>query len=216
MTEMQHPHRSIARHGSASDAERRQGNAAEHHREVAADLLGEGVLQHLHQRHHGRDGPDEGGLYSHFDSKEALWNAAYERAVEIWRGIVFKGVRKVSDPLDRIAKTIENDLRDYCCGEVFEGGCFFFNSLVELSGQSPVMSGRIVEGFMQFSDLLASWLEEAKTEGKLKPGVRIKEVADFIVTSINGAAALYVATRSDRFPRASERQLNAYIQTLRA
>jgi TetR/AcrR family transcriptional repressor of nem operon len=161
-------------------------------------------------------GLTKGGLYSHFDSKEDLWNAAYERAVEIWRGIVFKGVRKVSDPLDRIAKTIGNDLRDYCCGEVFEGGCFFFNMLVELSGQSSVMSGRIVEGFMQFSDLLASWLEEAKSEGKLRPGVRIKEVSDFIVTSINGGAALYVATRNVRFPLAVERQLNAYIRMLRA
>ena len=161
-------------------------------------------------------GLTKGGLYAHFDSKEALWNAAYERAVEIWKGIVFKGVRKVSDPLDRIAKTIENDLRDYCCGEVFEGGCFFFNMLVELSGQSPEMSGRIVEGFMQFSDLLASWLEEAKSEGKLKPGAKTKEIADFIVTSVNGAAALYIATRSPRFPRAIERQLNSYLRMLRA
>jgi hypothetical protein len=78
------------------------------------------------------------------------------------------------------------------------------------------MSGRILEGVVQFADLLASWLEEAKSQGKLKPGVRIKEVADFIVTSINGAAALYAATRSDRFPRAIERQLNSYIQMLRA
>jgi TetR/AcrR family transcriptional repressor of nem operon len=69
---------------------------------------------------------------------------------------------------------------------------------------------------MQFSDLLASWLEEARSEGKLKPGVRIKEAADFIVISINGAAALYVATRDNRFPRACERQLNAYIRTLGA
>jgi TetR/AcrR family transcriptional regulator, transcriptional repressor for nem operon len=161
-------------------------------------------------------GLTKGGLYAHFDSKETLWNAAYERAVEIWRGIVFKGVRKISDPLDRIAKTVENDLRDYCCGEVFEGGCFFFNSLVELSGQSPAMSGRIVAGFMQFSNLLASWLEEARSAGMLKPGVRIKEVADFITISINGAAALYVATRDGRFTRASERQLNSYIQMLRA
>jgi len=116
----------------------------------------------------------------------------------------------------RIARTIENDLRDYCCGEVFEGGCFFFNSLVELSGQYPEMSGRIVDGFMQFADLLALWLEEAKAEGKLKQGVRIKEVADFIVISINGAAALYVATRDSRFTRACERQLHSYIQSLRA
>ena len=161
-------------------------------------------------------GLTKGGLYAHFDSKEDLWNAAYERAVEIWRGIVFKDVRNVSDPLDRIGKTIENDLRDYCCGEVFEGGCFFFNSLVELSGQSAAMSGRIMEGFTHFSDLLASWLEEAKSEGKLRPGVRIQEVADFIVTSINGAAALYAATRNSRFPQAIEHQINTYLRMLRA
>lgn len=161
-------------------------------------------------------GLTKGGLYAHFDSKEALWNAAYERALEIWKGIVFQGVRKVSDPLDRIARTIENDLRKYVCGNVFEGGCFFFNMLVELSGQSPAMSGRILEGYMQFSDLIASWLEEARSAGGLKPGVRIKEVADFIVTSVNGAAALYIATRDNRFPRAIERQLHEYLQTLRA
>lgn len=161
-------------------------------------------------------GLTKGGLYAHFDSKEDLWNAAYDRAVEIWRGIVFKDVRNVSDPLDRIGKTIENDLRDYCCGEVFEGGCFFFNSLVELSGQSAAMSGRIMEGITRFSDLLASWLEEAKSEGKLRPGVRIREVADFIVTSINGAAALYAATRNSRFPQAIEHQINTYLRMLRA
>jgi hypothetical protein len=126
------------------------------------------------------------------------------------------GVRKIPDPLDRIAKTIENDLRGYICAEIFEGGCFFFNMLIELSGQSPAMSGRIVEGFMQFSNLLASWLEEAKSKGKLKPGVKTKEAADFIVTSVNGAAALYIATRSPRFPGAIEHQLNSYILMLRA
>lgn len=161
-------------------------------------------------------GLTKGGLYAHFDSKEDLWHAAYDRAVGIWKEIVFKGVRNVSDPLDRIGKTVGNDLRDYCCGEVFEGGCFFFNSLVELSGQSAPMSGRIMEGFMRFSDLLASWLEEAKSEGQLKPGVRIREVADFIVTSINGAAALYAATRDNRYPRAIEHQIVTYLRMLRA
>jgi len=43
-------------------------------------------------------GRTKGGLYAHFDGKEALRSAAYERAVEVWRGIVFKGVRKASDP----------------------------------------------------------------------------------------------------------------------
>ncbi|MBP2680034.1 MAG: hypothetical protein H6Q82_3099 [Deltaproteobacteria bacterium] len=54
-------------------------------------------------------GLTKGGLYSHFDSKEALWDAAYMRAVELWRGTVFKGVRKVSDPLDRAGQDREDD-----------------------------------------------------------------------------------------------------------
>ena len=51
----------------------------------------------------GATGLTKGGLYAHFDSKEEIWNAAYEKAVEM-KGIVFKGVRKVSDPLHRLRK----------------------------------------------------------------------------------------------------------------
>src|SRR5512136_946643 len=53
-------------------------------------------------------GLTKGGLYGHFASKEELWGAAYERAVAIWRGIVFKGAREVADPVARIEKVVEN------------------------------------------------------------------------------------------------------------
>jgi hypothetical protein len=45
--------------------------------------------------------------------------------------------------------------------------------------------------------------------------VRIKEVADFIVTSINGRPPCTWRPGTP-FPRAIERQLNAYIRMLRA
>jgi AcrR family transcriptional regulator len=35
-------------------------------------------------------GPTKGGLYGHFPSKEEIWNAVYDEAVRIWKGIVFK------------------------------------------------------------------------------------------------------------------------------
>jgi len=50
----------------------------------------------------------------------------------------------------------------------------------------------------------------------IEKSLQIFSVKGYYNTSINGAAALYVATRDNRFPRASERQFNAYIQTLRA
>lgn len=161
-------------------------------------------------------GLTKGGLYGHFASKEALWAAAYERAVEIWKEIVFEGVRGVSDPLERIAKVVENDLRGYVGGDVFTGGCFFFNMLVELSGQAPRMSGRILRGFVDFSRLLASWLEEAHRLGMLKPGIDHREAAEFITISLNGATALYAASRDPRILASTVRQLRAYLSQLRA
>ncbi len=161
-------------------------------------------------------GLTKGGLYGHFASKEELWGAAYERAVEIWKGIVFKGVRKIADPIARIEKVVENDLFGYCGGEVFAGGCFFFNMLVELSGQSETMSRRIRAGFMELAALLASWLEEADRKGMLRKGVNRGEVADFIVIAINGATALYTSSRDRRFLKETSGQLHAYLRHMRA
>ena len=161
-------------------------------------------------------GLTKGGLYGHFASKEELWGAAYERAVEIWKGIVFKGARKIADPLVRIEKVVENDLFRYCGAEVFAGGCFFFNMLVELSGQSETMSRRIRTGFMEFAGLLSSWLTEADRRGLLKKGVNHREAADFIVIAINGATALYTSSRDRRYLKETSNQLRAYLRQMRA
>ncbi len=69
----------------------------------------------------------KGGLYGHFKSKEEIWYAVYDQAVTIWKGIVFKGI---DDPLKRIEKALDNDLRNYLGKDVFKGGCFFLNMLV--------------------------------------------------------------------------------------
>ncbi len=160
-------------------------------------------------------GLTKGGLYGHFASKEDLWGAAYERAVGIWRRIVFKGVRDIPDPVARIEKVIENDLFAYCGGEVFAGGCFFFNMLVELSGQSEAMSRRVRGGIMALAALFASWLGEAERKGLVRKGVNRAEVADFIVVALNGASALYASSRDRRILKETSGQLHAYLRQLR-
>ena len=159
-------------------------------------------------------GLTKGGLYGHFESKEEIWIAAYERAVEIWQGIVITGVREIADPLERVIKTVENDLHGYVGREVFAGGCFFFNMLVELSGQSEAMSQRILEGFDRFSRLLAAWMREAVDLELLDPGVDTTEVAEFIVTALNGAAALYAAKRDPKILEQTVRQLKIHLQPM--
>ena len=160
-------------------------------------------------------GLTKGGLYGHFASKEDIWYAVYEEAVSIWKGIVFKGIRNDSDPLKRIEKFIENDMQDYLGADVFEGGCFFLNMLVELSGQSAAMSKQILRGFVRLSGLLRSWLTEADQKDMLRQDLDLKEVSNFIIISLNGAAALYISSRDRDILDQTVQQLKFYIKQLR-
>jgi TetR/AcrR family transcriptional repressor of nem operon len=160
-------------------------------------------------------GLTKGGLYGHFRSKEDIWYAVYNQAVMIWHDIVLKGAEDITDPLERIEKTIEKDMKNYLGADVFNGGCFFFNMLVELSGQSSSMAKSILKGFIKFSGLIKGWLKEADEKGMLKDALNLDEIAHFIVIALNGAAPLYAATRDSSVWKQTISQLHYYINELR-
>jgi TetR/AcrR family transcriptional repressor of nem operon len=160
-------------------------------------------------------GLTKGGLYGHFRNKQEIWSAVYDECVQVWKSIVFEGVRDITDPLARIKKVIENNLQNYLGAGVFDGGCFLCNALMELAGQSPDMSAYVLEGFKSFAKLLRRWLTEADQQGRLKEGLNLEEIAHFIVTSLNGAAPMYAASQDPAVWRQTLSQLNFYIESLK-
>ena len=160
-------------------------------------------------------GLTKGGLYGHFPSKEEIWYEVYDEAVMIWRKIVFAGVAESKDPLARIEKVVYNDLICYLGAEVFAGGCFFLNMLVELTGQSSRMSRHILRGFVRLSMLLQRWLKEAEEKGVIRPGLNHREIANFIVISVNGAAALYIPSRDRKILDTTITQIHQYLGQLK-
>jgi AcrR family transcriptional regulator len=157
----------------------------------------------------------KGGLYGHFQSKEEIWNAAYEECSRIWKSIVLDGVRDVADPLERLQRVIVNAMSHYLGAGVFEGGCLLFNSLVEFSREPSEIGGRILSGFKAFSNLLHSWLKEAEEKGMLKEGLDLQAIACFIVISINGTGPLYTASQDPAVWQQTIAQLRHYIDHLR-
>jgi len=160
-------------------------------------------------------GLTKGGLYGHFRNKEEIWYAVYAECVRIWKNIVFQDVKEIHDPLERIAKVVENSMKNYLGAGIFEGGCFLLNSLADLAGQSPAMSQHLLEGFQGFSRMLRRWLEEAAEQGLLKEGLNPAEIANFLVISLNGAAPLYAASQDPLVWQQTLAQLRFYLQSLR-
>ena len=160
-------------------------------------------------------GLTKGGLYGHFASKEDLWYAVYDEALGIWRETVFRGIQSSAAPLERIQTLIENDLKTKLGTHIFGGGCFFHSMLVELSGQSVAMSNHLMQGFNQLAGLLCTWLEQAEQQGLLKENLNFNEIANHIIISLNGAAALYAPSRDPAILDQTVSQLHFYIQQLK-
>jgi TetR/AcrR family transcriptional repressor of nem operon len=160
-------------------------------------------------------GLTKGGVYGHFRNKEEIWYAVYDECVRIWKSIVFQGVAEILDPLARIDRVMENSLKNYLGGGIFEGGCFLLNSLVDLAGVAPTMSNHVLAGFTGFAGLLRRWLEEAASQGLIKEGLNLSEVADFMVISVNGAAPLYAASKDPAVWQHTLAQMRFYTKSLR-
>ena len=68
---------------------------------------------------------------------------------------------------------------------------------------------------LAFSRLIRSWFEEADRLGILRRGLNPKETANFIIISLNGAAALYTASRDKAIWEVTASQLRTYVRQLR-
>ncbi|MBU1344296.1 MAG: TetR/AcrR family transcriptional regulator [Proteobacteria bacterium] len=160
-------------------------------------------------------GLTKGGLYAHFDSKESIWYAVYDKAVVIWRYVLFNNLRSISDPLKRTQVLIERHMRDYIGFEVFKGGCFFVNSLIEVSGQSESMTNCILKGFESYENLITSWIQDAREKNILVENINPQAIGNFIVTCLYGSAALYSGSRKPEIWENSILQLNFFINSLK-
>jgi AcrR family transcriptional regulator len=157
----------------------------------------------------------KGGLYAHFPGKESIWHETYDKAIAIWRYIIFKDMKEITDPLERIQTLIERHLRDYVGGEVFKGGDFFLNMLIEFAGQSEDKTKHILQGFSQLSEMLESWIDEAIQNGLFKEKINAKALGSFIVTSFYGTSALYAASRDPEIWKQTMTQLLCYLDSLK-
>ena len=157
----------------------------------------------------------KGGIYAHFKSKDLIWYACYDRAVAMWRNIIFDNMRMITNPYERLVRLIEKHLFDYVGSNIFKQGGFFLSMLIEFSGQCEDKTAHVLKGFTGYSQLIESWINEGVEKGLIKDTVNSNEVGNFIVSTFYGATVIYTASKNEKILRQAANQLHNFLKSLK-
>ena len=157
----------------------------------------------------------KGGLYAHFKSKEAIWYATYDKAIAIWKDVIFNNIRGIDCPLERLNHLIDRHLNEYIGKNTFEGGGFFLNMLIEFSVRMLPCTQHILRGFHRYAALIESWIVEAKDKQLIDASVNSKEAGHFIVCAFYGTTALYATAKDQTILQQTTNQLQHFVHSLR-
>lgn len=128
---------------------------------------------------------NSGSLYHFFPSKEDLLNAVLERYLDILRPAVMDHVENAtSDPIERVWALFgmyRMGLEAMGCAR----GCPIGNLALEVGDAYPKARALIDRNLRQWSSVVQGWLDDAGE--RLPPDVDRSELADFILTVMEGA-----------------------------
>lgn len=152
----------------------------------------------------------KGGLYNHFESKEALLSAVLGEARKIWRENNLAGLDEIKNPIEKLKMLLEN-YRDRYLKDTTKlpGGCIFVTLSVELDDQRPHLAQEINRGFAGLKGMINDFLDQGKSAGDLRNDVDTKAVTEMIFSIILGAAVIYGV---EKRPSGSDNSINAVIR----
>jgi AcrR family transcriptional regulator len=157
----------------------------------------------------------KGGLYNHFESKEALFYAVLKEARKIWREKNLANLDRVERPVEKVKKLLEN-YRDRYLKDTknFPGGCIFVALSVELDDQRPKLSHEINKGYVGLKAMINGLLDQGKNLGELRDDVDTEALTEMIFTGMLGASVIYGVEKSTASIDQSINSLIEYLERL--
>jgi TetR/AcrR family transcriptional regulator, transcriptional repressor for nem operon len=150
-------------------------------------------------------GVPQGSFTNHFASKEAFGLEILERYREMMSAAVRATLRNDRlPPLRRLRAWIDGQL-ELLRQDDMRRGCLYGNLSAEASEASDAIRFRVAAVFAEDQASVAYCLQAAIDAGELAPSTDIKELAGFIVSSLQGAILVAKSQRSpipvERFER---------------
>ena len=157
-------------------------------------------------------GLEKGGLYRHFDSKEDLALESFNFAADLMEHSKFDPsleTRRPFQKLEEFVRTFANT------ASPIPGGCPVFNAAVEHDDGNARLRSRARETYQRWTDVLASWVTEAQDVHEFNPQLSARNVASYILCTLEGALIARNMVGSPEPLIAAEGALLEYLNTNR-
>ena len=132
-------------------------------------------------------GVPQGSFTNHFASKEAFSLEILDLYFANSRVVIGETLRNDAlPPLKRLRAFFDANITSIRDHDV-KNGCLVGNFAAEASDHSEIIRKRVSEIYTELREAIAYCLKAAVKAGELSKGLKISEVASFIVTGLQGA-----------------------------
>jgi TetR/AcrR family transcriptional repressor of nem operon len=157
-------------------------------------------------------GLQKGGLYRHFDSKEALAQEAFDYA---WETAVTARLYGVTEELSSIArlKTMVSNFVEKRSNLV-PGGCPLLNTAIESDDGNPVLRARARQALAAWTKRIARIIEQGIQAGEIATKHNPADLPDLIVATLEGALMISRLRQSEVPLQTVARHLHLTIDSI--
>jgi len=153
-------------------------------------------------------GLEKGGIYRHFENKEELAAEAFDFA---WAATVARrtdGLDAIQDHVDRLKEHVSR----FAYRSAIPGGCPLLNTAVDADDGNPVLRERVRKALRGWQTRLSNILQDGITKGTVNPQIDPAEVANHIISSLEGGSVIARLERSDNPLRDVRARLENYLE----
>ena len=155
----------------------------------------------------------KGGLYRHFESKDEIALAAFDRAVERLLGLYLPSMASTKPPLQRLHACIDAAARSIFAPPV-PGGCPILNTAIEADLTNEPLRKRAAAAMSVWHGEIRRAVHDGINDGTMRPGTDDAAVASIVTGGLEGAIMLALLYRDPSHMTATATHLHVYVDSL--
>jgi TetR/AcrR family transcriptional regulator, transcriptional repressor for nem operon len=155
-------------------------------------------------------GLEKGGIYRHFESKEALAAEAFDYAWQQTFDARIHDLDTIPNTVDRLKQLAANFVERR---GLIPGGCPLLNTAIDTDDGNVVLRERARKALRGWQKYVASLISAGIKAREIRSTIDAKKVATLMISSLEGAVMVYRLERNEEALHAVRAHLDRYLET---